>query len=216
MQRWLPFAGSVCLLAPHAGASDYSPYAHEQLLAAIPNPLRRRQSLAARELARAALREWDVTPAGIGRLGDGSPAWPRGWVGSLAHDAEYAIALVGSIRDYAALAVDVEPLLPLPEDAARLVISARERAQIESLPGGWPRWSRALFGAKECVHKALNPLTGVFLDFDEVEISFDQASPSFRAIALSTAASDVVHLEGRVWFTEASVVSAAAIRTGRI
>ncbi|MDB5969253.1 MAG: hypothetical protein JWQ90_1703 [Hydrocarboniphaga sp.] len=222
MRHWRPFPGSLCLLASHAGTGDSSAYAEEQALAAIAHPLRRRQSLAVRELARIAMRELGAGPVGIGRRDDGSPEWPAGWVGSLAHDPQWSVALLASSSRYAALGVDVEPLLPLPEDAARLVIGRKERAHLEQLPDSYARWSRALFGAKECVHKALNPLTGVFLEFDEVEIVFDvgdgshASAPSFRVIPVSAAASSAAQVCGRVWFTDAVVVTAAAVLARRL
>lgn len=201
---------------------------HEPAPSAIAHPLRRRQSAAARELARIALRELDVQvdtdTVAIGRHAKGWPLWPAGWTGSLAHDAEHAVALIAPSALYAGLGVDVEPLLALPPDAAGLVIGAAERAQIAGLPGGDARWSRALFGAKECVHKLLNPLTGAFLEFDEVQIVFEDAGapadqpsvPSFRVMPLSAAASAARHIVGRVWFTDATVVTAAAIAAGAV
>lgn len=197
---------------------------HEPAQSAIAHPLRRRQSIAARELARVALRERGGEAVAIGRHAKGWPLWPAGWTGSLAHDAEHAVALIAPSALYAGLGVDVEPLLALPPDAAGLVIGAAERAQIAGLPGGDARWGRALFGAKECVHKLLNPLTGAFLEFDDVQIVFEDAGapadqpslPSFRVMPLSAAASAARHIVGRVWFTDATVVTAAAIAAGAV
>jgi 4'-phosphopantetheinyl transferase EntD len=221
MRHWQPYPGSLCLLASLDQLGAASAHAAEQTLLAIPNAARRQQAIAVRELARVAMQQLGCESAhGIGRSENGAPIWPSGWTGSLAHDSARAVALLARSGEYAALGVDVEPLQALPEDAASLVISGHERQHIASLPGGYARWSRALFGAKECVHKLLNPLSGVFLDFDEVAIEFDAGSqlsvPSFRVMPLSDAASDVAHIRGRVWFTEASVVSAAAIRAGAI
>jgi len=220
MHRWRPFAGSLCLLAlTDAVELPERRFAEELELDAIAHPLRRRQALAVRELARTAMRELGLPAPGIARVANGAPQWPSTLVGSLAHDASHLAAMIAPSTRYSSIGVDVEPLLPLPEDAAALVVGQREHAALARMPGGYARWSRALFGAKECVHKALNPLTGVFLEFDEVEIqfldggdSFNQPSmPSFRVKPLSATASDAAQLLGRVWFTDAAVVTAAAI-----
>ncbi|MFT4263930.1 MAG: 4'-phosphopantetheinyl transferase superfamily protein, partial [Nocardioides sp.] len=66
-----------------------------------------------------------------------------------------------------ALGLDLEPDLPLPPDAAAVALTDRERGGVDPADG------RLVFAAKECVHKAIHPLTGIWLEFDEVEIALD-------------------------------------------
>jgi 4'-phosphopantetheinyl transferase EntD len=49
-------------------------------------------------------------------------------------------------------------------------------------------WDRLLFSAKESLYKAWFPLTGRWLDFQDVGISIDAAGGTFDARPLTTAA----------------------------
>jgi 4'-phosphopantetheinyl transferase EntD len=126
----------------------------------------RRQSGAARAVARALLRHggWPATP--IPRLPTGAPAWPAGVTGSLAHDDDVAVAAIASRADVAGLGVDVEPDLPLPTELIERVATPSERRRY----GPDVLASRRLFVAKEAVFKATHPIDGVFLDFHDVEV----------------------------------------------
>jgi 4'-phosphopantetheinyl transferase EntD len=215
--EWRPFAGALCLLAPLAALPGHSAYAEEAVLAGIVNTRRRHQAFAVRALARQALQRLGAPAAGIARAHNGAPVWPEGWTGSLAHDARCAVALVGRSRDFRALGVDVEPAEPLPEDAASIALDAVERAALERLDGGFARWSRAAFGAKECVHKCINPLTGAWLEFDEVSLEFDDLRHRFVASPVSAKAATAARgLGGRfgsgaVWFAGGEVVAALGV-----
>ena len=162
-----PLPDSVLVLADHAGLRAHAP-AGAQALAAEWGPLRQRQFLAGRGAAALALVRLGAGGVEVGRAEEGAPRWPPAVVGSLAHDVERAAALVGWQRDWLALGVDVEPDRPLDADAAGVVLLPDERAALEA--AGGLRHGRLLFGAKECVHKAIHPLRGAWLEFDEVRI----------------------------------------------
>lgn len=124
----------------------------------------------ARETALGLLRESGVDADAIGRGPEGQPLWPAGWVGSLAHTHGAAAAVIGPGADSRGLGIDIEPDLPLPDDVARMVVRADE-AGAEG---------RAIFCAKECVHKAIYPATGAWLDFRDVRIVFGTDGATFR------------------------------------
>ncbi|UCI07932.1 4'-phosphopantetheinyl transferase family protein [Mesorhizobium sp. B1-1-8] len=97
----------------------------------------------------------------------GSPMWPPGIVGSIAHDEELAVAAVAmrspSVRS---VGVDVEPMLPLPPDLRAVVITSHDRlGNLDQGIGG-----RLLFAAKEAVYKASFPLDGRMLEFDDISV----------------------------------------------
>lgn len=127
-------------------------------------------SLAARRLARQGFAQLGLEDVDLPPHPQGWPVVPSDRCVSLSHSPAYAAAAVALRSAWSAIGVDTEPVEPLPEDVAGLVVSATERAVITGLPGGWVRWSRALFGAKECVHKLVHPRTGIFLEFDEVDV----------------------------------------------
>ena len=125
-----------------------------------------RQSGAARIVARHLLGALGFGSLALPRSMSGAPVWPRGVIGSLAHDEEVAVAAITSSSQFSALGIDVEPAAPLPPELVMLVATPAERrcytsAVIES---------RILFAIKEAIYKALNPLDGVFLDFQDIEV----------------------------------------------
>lgn len=183
-------------------------------------PARREMFLAGRALAAAALEAAGLRPhrAVVDREPHGAPRWPVGSVGSIAHDAARAIAVVGDAARWAALGVDVEPDLPLPPDAASLVLlPPDEAALIHQFGAAAGQHGRLVFGAKECVHKALHPWRGAWLEFEEVRIDWQgssadagrwQAHP-LSAAAMRAFAGEALH--GEWWRTEGGLWTLLAI-----
>jgi len=126
----------------------------------------RRASGAARIAARDLMQNLGLPPAAIVKSAAGVPIWPEGIVGSLAHDAEVAVAALAKRQTFASLGIDVEPAEPLAEDLIDIVVSRAERRWIED----GLHQARLLFSIKEAVYKAVYPLDGVFLDHHDVEI----------------------------------------------
>jgi 4'-phosphopantetheinyl transferase EntD len=138
-------------------------------------PAVRRQSAAARNVARHLLRHFDLGNAAIPRHSrTHGPVWPAGIVGSMAHEAHVAIAAVARLADVRSLGVDIEPDLPLPKEAFASVCTPGERDR-------YPHaivTSRRLFVAKEAAFKAAHPIDGIALDFQDIDI--DLASGTAR------------------------------------
>lgn len=212
-RSWTPYPGSLCEVAPLAAFPATSPYPEEQALLASALPARRHESLAARALARQVLRRLGGAGQGIGRAASGAPCWPSGWTGSLSHGGGLAAALLGSAADWSALGVDIEPDAPLPEDAAALAFDALERQGLDRLPGGYARWSRAAFAAKECVHKCIHPLRGAWLEFDEIRVRFEPAKAAFHVEPLSSGAKAACTglAAGALRFDQGYIIAALAI-----
>ena len=103
-----------------------------------------------------------------------APRWPPGFVGSLAHDREFAVATVAPAASILGVGIDVEPRLPLPEELLNIIATPGERAQLK----GDLVFARLLFCMKEAVYKATNPIDGVFLEHHDVEVCFG----SFRRL----------------------------------
>jgi 4'-phosphopantetheinyl transferase EntD len=127
---------------------------------------RRRASGAVRQVARALMARLGYANLPIPKGPSGAPIWPAGLNGSLAHDDQIAVAVVGLQRDFAAVGIDVEPAVPLPADMLELVATPDELRTIADDPLG----GKLLFAAKEAVYKAVHPLDGVFLEFHDVEV----------------------------------------------
>ena len=137
---------------------------------AVPAALR--ASGAARSAARAMLAAAGLPEAELPRTATGAPRWPAGFIGSLAHDDAFAVAVVAPRGVCAGVGIDVEPALPLPLDLIDRIATPAERLWLR----GDAVAARLLFCIKEAVYKASHPLDGQFLDHHDVEVAADLAS----------------------------------------
>jgi 4'-phosphopantetheinyl transferase EntD len=149
-----------------AAADDSALLPEETATIAARSAEARCASGAARIAARELLARLGQPACPLPKAPSGAPVWPDGFAGSLSHDARVAVAAVARRRDHAALGIDIEPAAPLPAEMLDLVASARERRSL-----GDDRYrGRLLFAAKEAVYKALHPLDGRFLEFQDIEV----------------------------------------------
>lgn len=145
---------------------------------------RRREFTTVRACARTALAQLAVPAAPILPDDRGAPQWPAGVVGSMTHCAGYRAAAVARASDVAAVGIDAELDAPIPTSGARAHVTvAEERAHIAALGVRRPgvSWDRLVFSAKESVYKAWYPLTGRWLDFDQVQVTVSPDDGTFSA-----------------------------------
>ena len=146
---------------------------------------RRKVFAVGRAAARDALADFGVLAVAIPRAPGGEPLWPDGYVGSISHSHQVAIALVGRRCDYVGLGVDVEELARGPSPrAARLVCRPAEMDWVD-VESGTERLAR-LFSAKEAVFKALYPIERVWLGFADAELSWNADREQFEARVLKS------------------------------
>jgi 4'-phosphopantetheinyl transferase EntD len=127
---WLAFLASLRGVAVatrriQAGDETAAPRSQDFLQQPL---VRRRASGAARIAARELLKSWGVAQARLERASSGAALWPEGFVGSLAHDADFGAAAVARVADAAGLGIDIEPAAPLPIDLHDYALNTRERA----------------------------------------------------------------------------------------
>jgi enterobactin synthetase component D / holo-[acyl-carrier protein] synthase len=131
-----------------------------------------------RAAARDALASLGVHHVAIPRGKSGEPLWPDGFVGSISHSPEAAIAVAARRVDYVGLGVDLEDRRRGPSArAARLVCRPSEMEWVD-VEIGTERLAR-LFSAKEAIFKALFPIEGVWLGFADAELSWHAESGGF-------------------------------------
>ena len=192
---------------------------------------RRREFLTGRNLARAALADLGVPPGPIGRRPDRSPAWPSGVIGSISHTDGLVAAAVarprrpgttgGAPERLVGLGLDVEVDQPLPEEVAARVLRADERLALGTAN---TTESTVVFSAKESVFKAVNPMTGRWLEPEDVEIRLDPdgtpasgpaGSGTFEARLAMAGPDDPSLVAGRWVRLGGWVVTACVARAGR-
>ena len=145
-------------------------------------PKRRRQFASGRHFARLAVRRLGGSATPIGRGPQGRPLWPAGLIGSISHSQHLAAAVVsnGGLRG---IGIDIEQIGRLDRhrhhlDLKRKVLTPSERLRT------WadPREGGLIFSAKEAAYKAINPLIGLFIGFQEVEVEVDWRGQSFAIL----------------------------------
>jgi len=137
-------------------------------MAASIDPVRR-ASGAARIVARNLLARLGSTSKVVLRNTKGAPQWPIGFVGSIAHDSEFAVAAVATASSLASVGIDIEPILPLPKQLLNMVATPSEQNQL----CGDLIAARLLFCIKEAVYKATHPRDGLFLEHHDVEVQME-------------------------------------------
>ena len=165
-------------------AADAYLYPEEERAVAAAVPKRRQEYTTVRACAREALATLGAEPGPILSGARGAPVWPQGVVGSMTHCAGYRAAAVAHRADVLALGVDAEPHEPLRDPGMiELLTVPAERPHLRELAARRPEihWEKLLFSAKESVYKAWFPLTGLWLDFHEAELTVDPLAGVFRA-----------------------------------
>ncbi|MFF2183638.1 4'-phosphopantetheinyl transferase [Streptomyces sp. NPDC058155] len=186
-------------------------FPEEALLVKSAVAQRRDEFTTARHCARQALTRLGA-PAGAILTGErGAPLWPEGVVGSITHCAGYRAAVVARPAHAAAIGVDAEPALPLPEGVLEAVALPDEQIAVKELLASAPgvAWDRLLFSAKESVYKAWYPLTRRFLEFEEARLVFDPAGGTFTAHLLAgpaRAGGRTLHTFDGRWLSDEGIV----------
>lgn len=125
----------------------------------------RRASGAARILGRQLLSRLGYSECAIPKGETGAPVWPKGIIGSFAHNDDFAVAALARRRDVSAVGIDVEPAELLPAELYELVMTIKERRKLAENP----YLGRLIFAAKEAVYKAVAVLDGTLLDYHDIE-----------------------------------------------
>jgi 4'-phosphopantetheinyl transferase EntD len=161
---------------------------------------RRRPFAFGRACAREVLGRDVAIPMGPDR----QPIWPPGFIGSITHTDEHAAAVAIEDPEFRSIGIDLESLAHAARtpDLLVAVTTPTERAVFgRSMKP--ERLAAIVFSAKESVYKCLFPVIGVFLDFQDVELSF--AGATFVACANG---SDIV-VRGRLALDDTHVATVA-------
>jgi 4'-phosphopantetheinyl transferase EntD len=208
-----------------AGADhDPIPWAEEAGLIERAVEKRRREFLAGRDCARAALAGLGLPPRPIPRGPQGEPLWPTGVVGSITHCAGYVACALAHAADLRSLGIDAEPDLPLPDGVLAEIALPEERALLADLALRAPglHWDRLLFCVKEAIYKACFPLykacfplTERRLGFEDAVVTIDPATESFTARLLVPGplveGQELRRLEGRLLAADGLLFAAVAL-----
>ena len=158
-------AVSVGCIAGSSSTLDES----ERPATARMSPQRLREFTQGRAEARAALGALGAPTGPLPMGTDRAPIWPPGYVGSISHAGDIAVAAVASRGQIAAVGVDLEPAVPLEPELLSRVCRPEELARLRAVPTP-ALHAKLIFSAKESVYKCLAPVLGLFFEFADLEI----------------------------------------------
>jgi 4'-phosphopantetheinyl transferase EntD len=163
---------SLVLKVCSISAAQGSLLGHEFQLLDGTTATRQRELIAGRTLAHRAMAEMGLAPAAVGQMSDGSPAWPAGLCGSIAHSHRHIAVAIAPLLDAQSIGIDIEDGRDLGAATPSIASTAEiEGALAHPLAGDQERAARLLFSAKESVYKCQAPLTGdTGLDFLEIRL----------------------------------------------
>jgi 4'-phosphopantetheinyl transferase EntD len=194
---------------------DASPLFPEEAAAAAEMSAARRHEFAlGRHCAHQAMAHLGVTPdavpLGVGR----APVWPRSVIGSISHWGNWCVAAVMAAGEYVSFGIDGERRRRLPAGSLSEVATPSEHAWLESTNPAFD-WDAALFSMKEAVYKAWAPVTGLWLEFKDVEIAVEPEAGTFCAAirGADRSQSETTEIPGQFAFEGDSVLAVAHLQT---
>ena len=159
-------------------------------------PRRALEFSSGRRVAREALRAIDSEQLEVGREGR-RPVWPTDVVGTISHTRVLAAAAVCRRGAIAGLGLDLERDHAVSEEVGRRIMVDAEWAWCEARD---PHWRSMVFGAKEAIYKAVNPIVGEFIEFEDVEIKVDEVARTFSARCVKPKRSQSLVASGQGYF----------------
>lgn len=155
------------------------PVEREAVQRAIPR--RQREFASGRVAAREALAQIAWPAEAIPCASDRSPVWPQGLVGSIAHNAQVCVAMVGRCERVPAIGVDIEEDKDIEPHLWKMICTPEELAVLSSVPRSLQgRSVTRLFCAKEAFYKWQFPQTRRLLDFHDVQVLLNPDQTGFR------------------------------------
>jgi 4'-phosphopantetheinyl transferase EntD len=154
----------------------------EQVFLGGLSPARKPTWLAGRLALHAALQDIGLDQGAILVTTRGAPELPAGVTASISHKRTLAVALAAPKGDGLSLGVDIEPVPALPAslgepgwdgrpDISSRVMTPEELAVMATIPEHQRRREVILhFSIKEALYKAINPVVGRYVSFQEATV----------------------------------------------
>lgn len=140
---------------------------------------RKSEFLAGRVCAQRALEALGECRAQVGKNQDRSPKWPMGFIGSITHTQNLAVACVAKSSEYRRLGIDIEAIMDAntAQDTASYILTPGDRAYAGTLP--FEVFVTLIFSAKESLFKAIYAEVGHVFDFADASL-IDMTSGRLR------------------------------------
>lgn len=152
----------------------------KQILTAFATRKRTGEFTMGRIAARNALAQFGITRFPVLKGRRREPIWPSGYVGSITHKADMAVAAVAGERQYSSIGIDLEYTSEdIPFEMFKKICVPAEikwAKQCETLK---PVRLTMLFSAKESIYKALNLKYVSRIGFKDVQLNWTDETRAF-------------------------------------
>lgn len=166
------FDGIVCSKSHVADHMDTLSYCESQVVTNAVEK-RRREYSTGRWLAHRVMRCFDVVDVDLLPDENRQPQWPSTLVGSITHTDTCAAVAVARKTTLLSVGIDMEHIGRVDQEIVpRLLTPSELRTYTDTDP-------TLLFSAKEACYKFLFPLTGEYVDYQDVEVTLDFAHQNF-------------------------------------
>ena len=174
MQPSWPMLADTALALVANGTVDARLLSDERRLARSMGSQRLKDFTSGRHSAHIAQRLLGLDEQSVLRV-DRSPLWPLGQCGSISHCREWAFA--GVSTQFRSIGVDIETINRVTPKLHRALFRPDEIAAL----GAQPDTAAAIaFSAKEAGYKAIFPIGGTFIGFQEASIDLDWSQQQFH------------------------------------
>ena len=177
INRQIPIREGLSVLAGPIQDRTVELFAEERLLIGKAIAKRQHEFATVRSLAREAMAELGLPAGPILKGSQREPIWPPDMLGSLTHAEDCAVASVARAGAIRSVGIDLEVAGRVGPELHGKLFTARERAELERQD---PALAGLCFSAKEAVYKAVFPLVGRFIGFQEAEVDVDEGRGQVR------------------------------------
>lgn len=168
------YSQTLCLYAPvHDAFSYLKPDEAATVQKAVDK--RRNEYSTGRWLAHQALDTLQFPADSLLSGPNREPLWPKGVIGSIAHNDQHAVVMISSHPLLEGLGIDLEKKGRVDEPLVQKILTQREQASLDDID------PTLLFSAKEAVYKLLFPIVRKYVGFQDIEISIDLKGSAFTA-----------------------------------
>lgn len=134
---------------------------------------RRAEFLAGRIAAMVALESLDAREVGVATGTHRNPIWPQGFLGSISHTSELALAVVAPEGSVTYVGIDHEAMIPMnvATKIAPQILNSDEMQLYHQLSIDFDQFCTIVFSAKESVFKAIYPKVERYINFSEARVT---------------------------------------------
>ncbi len=134
---------------------------------------RRAEFLAGRIAAMVALEALDSREVRVATGTRRNPIWPRGYLGSISHTSERAMAVVAPEGSATYVGIDHEEIMStnLATKIAPQILTSQEMQIYYQLNMGFEQFCTIVFSVKESVFKAIYPKVDMYVNFNAARVT---------------------------------------------